>query len=147
MSTRMRMEIEGLSQLTNRLNRVGADTKKIAEKALKESHLYTTNLAEEGIQDANLPAKGKYSNNHESARSLYKEASIEWVGNKASVQVGFSIRKGGLPTIFMIYGTPRHMKVQKLWNALNLKKSRRTREEIKKIQEDVFYDELRRLGG
>lgn len=147
MAKKSRIEFEGFEEVIARLNKIGGNTKQITEKALKETHKHITKLAEEGIQTANLPAKGEYQSKEKfTENSLVREAIIEWAGTLGSVPVGFSIRKGGLASIFMIHGTPRHMKVQKLYTALSGKSSK-TKQEVMKIQEEIFYNEIRRLNG
>ena len=43
-----------------------------------------------------------------------------------------------------MYGTPRMKKDQKLYNAIFGKK---TNEKIRQIQEDIFFDAIRKVGG
>ena len=143
MSNKCKLEFEGFEEVIDKLAKVNANIKKIAEKSLIESHKLITKKAEEAVQKANLPAKGKFSQG-DTLNSLYKDAKIEWEGTLASVKTGFSISKGGIASIFMIYGTPRRMKNQKMYNAFWGKK---TIEEVKAKQEENFYNELRRLGG
>lgn len=137
------IEFEGFNEVVARLTKLGADTKSITEKALKETHKYITAQAEESAQEQNLPAKGDYSSG-DTLKSLKRQANIQWAGTLASVETGFSIREGGLASIFMMYGTPKYMKNQKMYNAFFSKK---TQDEVKKIQEEIFYEEIRRLNG
>lgn len=141
MSNKCYLEFDGFDEAIARLTKLEGNVKGTAEKALKESHKNITQKAEEAIQKPNLPQKGKYSKG-DTLESLYKEPKVEWEGTLASVKTGFSISNGGLASIFMIYGTPRHMKSQKMYNAFWGKK---TLDEVKKIQEDIFYEEIRRL--
>ena len=41
--------------------------------------------------------------------SVVHDPQIEWQGTRASVKTGFNISDGGLPSIFLMYGTP-HIK-------------------------------------
>ena len=137
------LEFEGFEEAISRLTKLEGDVKGTTEKALKETHKIITKKAEESAQKSNLPAKGKYSKG-DTLRSLYRDGKVEWVGTLASVETGFSIRKGGLPSIFMIHGTPRYMKDQKMYNAFW---SNSTKNEVLKKQEEIFYEEIRKLGG
>lgn len=141
MSNKSKIEIAGFDEILERLNKLNANVKQVTEKALIETHKIVTKKAEEAVQKSNLPARGKYSMGA-TERSLVREPQITWEGTEASVKTGFSISKGGLASIFMMYGTPRHMKNQKMYNAFFSKK---TKEEIIKVQEDIFYNEIRRL--
>lgn len=49
----------------------------------------------------------KYSSGRTLA-SLETENPITWSGTEASIPVGFHIRRGGLPSVFLMYGTARH---------------------------------------
>lgn len=140
---KLQIEFDGFDKAINKLNKLGSKGNVIAETALKETHKIVTKKAEISAQKPNLPAKGKYSTG-QTLKSIKKNADIEWNGTMANVSVGFSISKGGLASIFMMYGTPRYMKNQKMWDAFWSKK---TRDEIKEIQEKIFYDEIRRLKG
>lgn len=141
MSNKSKIEFEGFEEVISRLSKLEANVKQVTEKALKETHKVITEKAEEAVQKSNLPARGKFSTGATEA-SLVREPEIHWVGTEAYVKTGFSISKGGLASIFMMYGTPRHMKNQKMYNAFFGSK---TKKEVMKIQEDIFYDELRRL--
>ena len=93
------------------------------------------------MDKGNLPAKGKYSTG-ETSKSLIRTPNITWNGSVASVDVGFRISEGDFTSILLIYGTPKMKKVQKLYNAFY---SKRIKDEIRKAQEDVLYEEVRRL--
>lgn len=140
---KLAIEFEGFDEVLSRLKELNGDVKGTAEKALRETHKIVTEKAEEGIAASNLPAGGKYSTG-DTKRSLKRNAAIEWDGDVASVPVGFDIKNGGLASIFLMYGTPMMDKDQALYNAFY---GRKTKNEIMKVQEDIFYDEIRRLDS
>lgn len=142
-SNKMGIEFEGFDEAVKRLEKLEGDVRTVTEKALKQTHKIVTGYAEESAQKSNLPAKGKYSKG-DTLNSLKREASVEWSGTEAKVPVGFDISKGGLASIFMIYGTPRYMKNKKMYDAFW---SNKTHTEVLKAQEDVFYEEIGKLGG
>ncbi len=155
MSNKTYLEFDGFDEVITRLNKLNANTKVIAEKALKKSHSIITKKSEEGI---NL-----HKDTGDTEKSLYREGKVEWAGTLASIGVGFSISKGGLASIFLIYGTPRHVvsnqygKTSKttkgvtadriLSTTLNQKKNNAIRKEVLKVQEEIFFEEIRRLNG
>lgn len=141
MATKMKLEISGINELMQRIDKLGGDSKEIAEKALRETHRIVTEQAEAAMDKGNLPAKGKYSTG-ETLKSLIRTPNISWNGSVASVDVGFRISGGDFTSILLIYGTPKMKKDQKLYNAFY---SKRIRDEIRKAQEDVLYEEVRRL--
>lgn len=136
MGSKLKLEFDGLDNVIQKLTKLGSNVKGTAEKALKESHKIVTDKAKKAIQPHHLTGATE--------KSIYSPPEVNWAGNIASVPVGFSIRNGGLAHIFLMYGTPRIKKDQKLYNAFF---SKATKDEIKTIQEDIFYDELRRLNG
>ena len=110
------LDFSGFDQILDELNKMGEDAKEVTDDALREAFKIITRKAEDAIQKPNLPRQGRYSSGR-SERSLVRDPKITWSGSVASVDVGFNIKKGGLPTIFMMYGTPRYMKVQALYDA------------------------------
>lgn len=142
-ASKMGIEFEGFDEAIKRLEKLEGDVRIVTEKALKETHRIVTKSVEESAQKQNLPAHGKYSTG-DTLDSLKRDADIEWSGTEAKVPVGFSISKGGLPSIFMIYGTPRYMKNQKMYDAIW---GNKIHDEVLKAQEEIFYEEIRKLGG
>ena len=140
---KMGIEFEGFNEVISRITKLGGNAKDITNKGLKETHKIITKKADDAVQKQNLPAKGKYATGL-TAKTLKREADIEWNGTIGSVSVGFSISKGGLASIFMIYGTPRYMKNQKMYNTFW---SSKTHNEVLDAQEKIYFDELRKLEG
>lgn len=136
MANKTYIEFEGFEEAVARITKLEGNVKAITEKALKESHKIITTKAEEAIQPHKLTGLTE--------KSLKRQANVQWAGTIGSVETGFSIRQGGLASIFLMYGTPRMKKDQNLYNAFWSKK---TQDEVRKIQEDIFYEEIRKLGG
>lgn len=136
MSNKTHLEFEGFDEAIARLNKIGANVKNISEKALKKTHSIITENAKEAITPHNQT--------YQTEKSLQKEAKIEWNGTVASVKTGFSISAGGLASIFLMYGTPRMKKDQKMYNAFWGKS---TQQEVSEAQKEIFYNEIRRLNG
>ena len=133
------LEFAGFDEVLAKLNRLGADSKKIAEEALKKGHEIITARAQES--EAHYPQGGHYSSGG-TARSLQTQAKITWNGTEGSVPVGFNIKKGGLPSIFMMYGTPRYMKVQQMYDAFY---SSQVEGEVLNAAKEIFYKALGEL--
>lgn len=138
---KMSLEFAGFDAVRRKLNKLGADTKTIADEALIKTHEIVTEKADKAITTANLPAGGKYSTGR-MKNSLQRTPKVSWKGTEGSVNVGFDIRKGGLPSIFMMYGTPRYMKVQALYDAFF---SDQTIGEVANAQKQIFYKALEEL--
>ena len=142
---KMGIKFEGFEQLMARLQQLDADVKGVTEDALRKTHAIITEKAEEAVQPQNLPAGGHYSRDSGGTLdSLVREAHITWNASVASVDVGFDIKNGGLPSIFMMYGKPSRMKNQKLWDAFY---GQQTLAEVEEAQAEIFYNELWRREG
>lgn len=133
---KFQVEFAGFDQVISKLKRLDGDVKSVTEKALKETHKTVTTKAEEAI--------AKHHRTGRTESTLERSADVEWSSEVATVNVGFNIRNGGLASIFLMYGTPRVSKDQKLYNAFY---GSATRTEVLKLQEDIFYEEIRRLNG
>ena len=134
MANKTRIEFDGFEEVIARLTKLDGDIKSVTEKALRETHKVITHKAETAI--------APHKETGATEKSLKRNAEIEWAGTLASVETGFSIRQGGLPSIFLMYGTPRMKKDQNLYNAFF---GNKTRKEVMELQEKLFYDEIRRL--
>lgn len=137
------VEFAGFDAVLKKLAKLEADTKAITEEALQKSFDIVTAKAEAAIQPANLPAGGKYSRAHGgSADSLLRKMEVTWTGTEASTPVGFDLKHGGMPTVYMSRGTPRMRKVQQLYDAFF---SDAVKAEIITAQKEVFYQALEKL--
>ena len=140
---KIKLEFAGFDEVLKKLNNLDADTKAITTEALQASFDIVTAKADKAVAKGNLPAGGKYSSGG-TEKSLVKELKITWTDTEASAPVGFNIKKGGLPSIFMMYGTPRYMKNQALYDAFY---SDQTEGEVLSAQKEVFYKALEKLNG
>lgn len=141
---RMTIEFEGFDEVIAKMYKLEGNVKETTERGLKKTHEIITAKAQEAVQKPNLPAKGRYSTGT-TEKMLKTDADVYWEGTVAKVPVGFKIHKhDGLPSLFMIYGTPRYMKNQKMYNAFW---SSKTHNEVIEAQKEIFYEELRKLEG
>mgnify|MGYP000903778563 FL=1 len=69
------------------------------------------------MQSGNLPAGGKYSTG-DTMGHLNEEMTVDWEGNMARLKLGFNMEGGGITSIFLMYGTPRHAPASGLREAL-----------------------------
>ena len=147
---RMKVEFEGFDEVMKKLKHLDADVHNITDKALRETHRIVTDKAEQAMAGHNLTGQ--------TIGSLRTDAEIIWRGEVAEVPVGFDIKAGGLASIFLMYGTPRHgpygrtpgargghpgtQAVRELYNAFY---GAGTRNEVRTAQEQIFYAALRGL--
>ena len=144
MASKMSLDMSDFEkQMLKKLNELQADVPKIGTKALEKTHEIVTEKALEAMKKENLPAKGKFSSGATEA-SVYREAKVYGVGEALVVDVGFSISSGGLASIFLLYGTPRMKKSQKLYDAFF---SNATKSEVLTAQEQIIFNELQKIKG
>ena len=131
---KLTLQFSGFADFAERLDALGGDLKETTEKALKESHAYVTPKL--------VAAMEKHNQTGETVGSIIIHAPVEWVGATAEIKVGFEIDKGGMPSIFLMYGTPRHEPNhsgtdadEELYNAIYGKD---TKKEVAKIQKGIF---------
>jgi HK97 gp10 family phage protein len=97
MANSIKLNLKGLDELLERIKKAGGSIEQAAEKALVESAEPFFDDLKAGIAEHRLTG--------ETERSLRKN-KVEWEGGKASVKIGFDINNGGLPALFVEYGTP-----------------------------------------
>lgn len=130
---KLSLDFPMFDHLKQQLEKAGGNALKTAvDKALTESARYT----DEELEKAIAP----HRKSGRTEKSLEGESRPEWSGTNASIDVGFDISNGGLPSIFLMYGTKVHGQPhvepdRKLYNALY---GSRVTNQIKKIQEDAF---------
>lgn len=133
---KLTIDFEGFQEYMEKLDKLGADTKEITNKALQKSYEEVTPTIESAIKP--------HHQSGDTEKSLAKNESVEWEGTKAYIKVGFNIRNGGLPSIFLMYGTPRMKPDKKLYNAIY---GSSVKKKVRKIQEEIFHEELRKVMG
>ena len=130
------IDFSELEILSEEIKKMDGDVKKTSEKALIESQKYVA-------KNLHTEMKKHYLTG-QTENSIVEDGEVKWIGNTASIGIGFSVSEGGLASIFLLYGTPKMEKDQKLYNTIFGKK---TKEEISNIQAKAFNDEIEKLGG
>ena len=99
-----------------------------------------TEKVEKAVQKSNLPAKGKYSTG-KTADSIVRDDNVNWDGTTASVNVGFDFKKGGMTSIYLMYGTPRMKPAKGLKAAIY---GAAVKKEIKEKQKEIFAKAIKK---
>lgn len=134
---RIGLQFDGMEDLIKKFESLDGDLKKATENALKASKQAVTPGIQQAIKKHHLTG--------DTEKSLDKKIKVEWEGATASVDIGFHVRQGGLPSIFLMYGTPRVKKDTKLYNSIYGPK---VKKQIAEIQKEVFQKMIaRRMGG
>lgn len=140
---RISLSFKGFEELAEKLDKAGGDLKKVTEKALITSKKIVEQNLKDTVNDSNFPAHGKYSTGL-TEKSIDTSETVEWNGTKATIKVGFDFKISGLRTIFLMYGTPRMNKSQKIYNAVY---GAKTKKQIAEAQEKIFREEINKIMG
>lgn len=135
------LKFDGLEELVQSLEAMGKDVKPIAEKALEATHAHITPKIHEKMTKSNMPHQGKYWTG-QSESQIIDEVNIEWSGNVGSVDVGFSL-DDGLTPIWLIHGV-ESKGIDAVGGLKSAIYGSKTKEEIAKIQEEIFSEEVRK---
>lgn len=134
------IDFPGYELLKKQLDTLGGNaTQRAVESALKASQQVVAEKVNAAMDPHTKTGKTK--------KSIVINSPVEWTGDTAAVGVGFDIKGGGLPSIFLMYGTklfgqPHIEPDRNLYNAVY---GAQTRKEILKIQEEAFEKVLGRL--
>lgn len=141
---KMSITFKGFDQLAEDIDAIGGDLKSAVDEALTESQKIIQSNLQTAAAEYSRKGGGKGYTTGKMYQSILKDPQVEWKGLIAEVNVGFQLfAKGGWHSIFIMYGTPRMGKNQKVYNAI---KGARTKNEIAKIQEEIMQKHLA-LGG
>lgn len=123
-----------------------------ATEALQESYNYVTSHLEDQIKQHHRTGK--------TADSLLKNEKVQVEGTTYFINVGFDVSNGGLASIFLMYGSPKHAitrysgKKKSTWNhpgmdadavLYDLVFGKTTKQEIEKIQKRTFEKRMEGL--
>lgn len=133
---KLSIDFKGFEEYAERLEKLGGNLKETVDKALQES----AELVNEQLHDE----MKRHNRTWDTDKSIRDDARVEWSGNIGSIDVGFDIAHGGLPSIFLMYGTPRMNKDQKLYNAVY---GAATKRKVKELQEQIFAEAVHRIMG
>ena len=101
MSKSFGVEIKGFDKMLQKLYRMhGSALKPVIEDCLEVIPPMINPNLEQDMTPHNRSGR--------TVRSIDHDNAIEWYGTTASIPVGFHIRKGGLASVFLMYGTARH---------------------------------------
>lgn len=101
------------------------------KKALIETHKLVTPKLEQAIKPHKKSGKTEVS--------LVREPRIEVRGHTVSIDIGFDLNNGGLPSIWLMHGTPRVKPDKKLYQALY---GHKTASEVAHVQYHVIKDTI-----
>jgi hypothetical protein len=98
------IEFSEFETLAAEFEKLGGDVKKIAEECLA----VVPEMINPNLQKDMQRHKRTGKRAGKTSESIVKNAKAEWQGNIGKMPVGFDLKKGGMPSIFLMYGSPRH---------------------------------------
>ncbi|MCQ2609199.1 MAG: hypothetical protein MJ151_00140 [Lachnospiraceae bacterium] len=114
--SKSKFNFDAFDDMLKDIERLGGSSKEIAENALKK--------ARDQINDEVKQEMPKHRRTGMTESSI-KDAPIEWDGLVAKIPIGFDIDNGGYPSLFLVYGTPKMAKDEKLSKILDKRKGYR----------------------
>lgn len=134
---RFGVTFDGFNDMMAELDALEGDIKQVTSECLEVAHDTITPKIHEAMRKHHLTG--------DTERAVKDNSNVKWSGSTASIDVGFKIREGGLPSVFLMYGTPKMKKDTKLYNAIY---GRKARNEIAEKQQQILTDAIQqRLGG
>lgn len=135
------IEFEEFKQLANKLEELAGVNGVIeaTENALKATDDYVTAEVDKAVASS----KFNFDRTGKTKSSIDREKKVEWSGTTATAKAGFKISNGGLPSIFLMYGTP---KIKPDTNLKNAAKGQGIhRDKINKIQQEEFNKVIKKV--
>nr|DAP43733.1 MAG TPA: hypothetical protein [Caudoviricetes sp.] len=129
-----------LETVISRLEKANKNVKKGIEEMLIESKQAVTQNLEKDTIKQNFPAKGIYSVGT-LKESIDRTDTVDWKGMTAEIKVGYDMNISGMESVYLLYGTPKMNKVQKLYNDIY---GSRTKKIIAEIQQNKLNEILGR---
>lgn len=135
------IENEQLKQLEKQLEALaGMDgVIRATESALQATDNYVTTEVDKAVANSRY----NFDRTGTTKKSIDRNKTVEWNGTVASAKAGFTISKGGLPSIFLMYGTPKLKPDTNLKNAA--KGTGIHKDKINKLQQEVFNKVINRV--
>ena len=99
-SKKFGVKFDGFADMAADYDKLGGDLKEIVTECLK--------FIPQEINPTLHQIMQKYRRTGRTEASIVDNQPVEWEGTKATIEVGFDLSNGGLPSIFLMYGTPRH---------------------------------------
>lgn len=94
------IEFSGFTEMAEKFQKLGGDLKQIATECL--------DVVPEMVNPSLEKDMTKHNRTRETARSIEERPRVEWYGTVGAIPVGFNLKEGGMPSIFLMYGTARH---------------------------------------
>lgn len=143
------MDFSAFADYAERIETLGGNLQKVFGDAMEKAGEIVEKDTLEGLENANLPAKGQYRGiPSDTKESVIHGAKVEWRGSVAEIGLGFDKSKPGAGG-WLITGTPK-MQPDKVLNDIYSRKhtSRAYEKRLKdQINADLKAEVERLMGG
>lgn len=131
------IQFDGFTELAEKYDKLGGDLQEITADCLKAAHeIVTPKITADMV---------RHHRTGRTQKSIVKNARVEWEGTTGVIDVGFNLKNGGMPSIFLMYGTPRMKKDTKLYNDIY---GSTVKKQIAEKQDEILTNAIQqRLGG
>ena len=137
------LQFKGFEELLNKYETLGGDLNSATEAALKAGKQIVNVQLTRDTTNGNFPAGGKYATGA-LKRSIDKDFNVKWEGTTAVLKIGYDFKTSGTASIFLMYGTPKMPKVQKLYDDIY---GTRTKKLVAQAQEEAMQKVIERVLG
>ena len=136
---KMSILFDGFADLAAEIDRSDGDLHAAVDEALTATQkLIQGNLEEAAAAYATKGVKGYATG--KMYETILKDPQVDWHGSIAEVGVGFGLdQNGGWHSIFVMYGTPRMNKDQKVYNAI---KGSKIKKAVAALQQEIMQKNL-----
>ena len=136
MAKSISFEFGALDDLQDMLKDLEANTDEAIDRALIDSQKLVADKAEKAME--------KHDRTGNTKASIVRDKIVKNTGMSKTIGVGFDIKGGGLPSIFLMYGTTLHGQPhiepdKELYDAIF---GKRTQKEIEEVQERAFQNAI-----
>lgn len=133
---RIGLQFKGFEELMGQLDRLGGDLKVPVEEALV--------VTQKHVADQAHAAMARHHRTGDTEGAIVEDGVVTWEGSTAGIGIGFDLANGGMPSVFLMYGTPTMAKDTALYNAVY---GSRTRKEAARLQEEVIQTAIKKRMG
>lgn len=137
---KLSLEIAGFDEYIEKLDKLGADIKKVIADVYEQCTDDITEDTIEAVKEPNLPAKGKYSTG-DTAKSIIRQPKFVWQGSQGEIGLGFDPTKKGVG-IILITGTPR---MQPVWKLEDIYARKKRLNQVQKDIDEAFTNAINEL--
>ena len=130
------IEFSGFTEMAEKFQKLGGDLKQIATECL--------DVVPEIVNPSLSKDMAKHNRTRDTVNSIEERPRVEWSGTVGAIQVGFNLKEGGMPSIFMMYGTARHAPANQYGRASG---SNAGMQADKKLYNDVYGAAIKRKIG